>query len=74
MSPEHRRQGQSDFRMNGSNSYRSKETERQLVEARRLLARALAVIKLGEMEFIKEVCAFLERTDATSGPERNVGS
>ena len=48
-------------------SYRSKEIERQLVEARRLLARALAVIKLGEMEFIKEVCAFLERTDATSG-------
>ena len=32
-------------------------------EARRLLARSLAAIRLGEMDFITEICAFLERSE-----------
>ena len=37
----------------------------ELIEARRLLARSIAAMKLGEMGIIKEIYAFLERTDAT---------
>lgn len=36
-------------------------------EARRLLARSLAAIRLGEMDFITEICAFLERSEPQNG-------